>query len=476
MNDLLTRADARMVSYAAPLAGAPARSLHDKLLEGGISFKDRGAKGDGVTDDTAAVLEAVAYAQDNNVPVLVTSGRYLIRDQINVSGIGMKIYGDGNQDAVICTDVGMGSLLNFSGGGSFELEVEGVGFDTTGTVTRCVSHSANVMFLRGCAFRGTMSGALIRSTGHIMHIEGGRFDVDAPGTIGVEYDGYNQNCTITPGTRFGGVGCGVRVIHSNPAHPRVEGLSIIGAIFINTGPYNISVGDSMRTLIEGCILDQASSYALEIADGATMCTLKGSWAGLSTTGGAGGTCIVIRPGAGPGNRIVHNDLYGGVSGIAVEATAANRVSKLLIQGNTFDSHSRETLSLDSVANCRILDNSDLGARSSCNWYTKGTAGAGSYWFSDNSWSGPVPPLFDAASGYRWGYEDGVVGRNRGSAQPVSAATSIVISHGLFRVPTHVTAVLEGVNQKCWVTTRTSTTLTIAWETSAQPIVHWSAEV
>lgn len=473
--DTLTRTDARMVAYR-PFSGTATRTLHDKLLEGGVSLKDRGAKGDGVTDDTAAVLAAFAYAIANNVPVLVTSGRYLIRDQINVSGIGLKVYGDGNQDAVIFTDTNMGALLNFSGGGSFELEIEGVGFDTTGTVTRCVTHAANVLRLRGCAFRGTLSGALVRSTGQIMHVEGGRFDMDTADTVGIEYDGFNQNCTVTPGTRFGGIGRGVRVIHSNPSDPRVEGLTLSGVIFINTGLYNVSVGDSLRTLIQGCVLDQASSYALEIADGATLCTLTGSWAGLSTGAGASGTCVVVRPGAGPGARIVDNDLFGGQTGIAVEATAANRVSKLLIQGNTFDSHSDESLALDSVANCRVLDNSDLGARSSCSWYTKETAGAGSYWFSGNSWSGPVPALFDTASGYRWGYEDGVLGRNRGSVQPTVAGTSIDIAHGLFRAPTHVTAVLEGVAQKCWIATKTATTLTVAWDTAATPTVHWSAEV
>lgn len=476
MLDNLTRTDARMVAYRAPLTDAPARSLHDKLLEGGISFKDRGAQGDGVTDDTAAVLDAFAYAVANNVPLLVTSGRYLIRDQINVSGIGMKVYGDGNQDAVITTDTNMGALLAFTGGGSFELEVEGVGFDTTGTVTRCVTHSANVLRVRGCAFRGTMSGALVRSTGQIMHIEGGRFDLDAAETIGAEYDGFNQNCTITPGTRFGGVGRGVRVIHSNPADPRVEGLTISGAIFINTGLYNISVGDSLRTLIQGSILDQASSYALEITDGATLCTLSNSWAGLSTGAGATGTCVVVRPGAGPGARIVDNDLFGGQTGIAVEASPANRVAKLLIQGNAFDSHARESLALDSVANCRVKDNSDLGARSSCSWYTKASAAPGSYWFSGNSWSGPAPALFDTASGYRWGYEDGVLGRNRGSVQPTVAGTSIDIAHGLFRAPTHITAVLEGVAQKCWVSAKTATTITVSWDSAANPIVHWSAEV
>lgn len=65
-----------MIGMRQPVTGATGRTVHDKLAET-VSLKDFGAVGDGVADDTAAVLLAKAYMASVGRDVLVTPGVYL---------------------------------------------------------------------------------------------------------------------------------------------------------------------------------------------------------------------------------------------------------------------------------------------------------------------------------------------------------------------------------------------------------------
>jgi parallel beta-helix repeat protein len=90
-----TKGDA-LIGMKQPLTGAVARTVHDKVLES-ISVKDFGAKGDGVTDDTAAIQAAftwLAAAQNPTISSWMTTvghihfpqGIYKISNVIKVRG------------------------------------------------------------------------------------------------------------------------------------------------------------------------------------------------------------------------------------------------------------------------------------------------------------------------------------------------------------------------------------------------------
>jgi hypothetical protein len=76
-------------------AGAVLRAFQDKARDV-ISVKDFGAKGDGATDDTAAVQAFVTYLCTNHIYGFVPAGTYLLSAKINFTGTyGWGIVGAG---------------------------------------------------------------------------------------------------------------------------------------------------------------------------------------------------------------------------------------------------------------------------------------------------------------------------------------------------------------------------------------------
>ena len=87
---MLQRLGASMVKFKSKLAGSIERILSDKLMDT-VSVKDFGAKGDGITDDTAAFKAAITCGASR---VLVPAGRYVITDTLSLPS-GVWLFGEG---------------------------------------------------------------------------------------------------------------------------------------------------------------------------------------------------------------------------------------------------------------------------------------------------------------------------------------------------------------------------------------------
>ena len=82
-------ADASQVTYTYPDANAVPESVEARLAQT-VSVKDFGAIGDGVTDDTTAIQNAI----DTGLPVFVPSGVYKITQTLTSSGLDFVLTGE----------------------------------------------------------------------------------------------------------------------------------------------------------------------------------------------------------------------------------------------------------------------------------------------------------------------------------------------------------------------------------------------
>jgi hypothetical protein len=79
-------------------------SLSNMVSKGSlvVSVKDYGAKGDGVTDDTTAILNAILHFGSNDGIIFFPSGTYNFSQQLNLNKV--KIYGSGMATTILkCT-------------------------------------------------------------------------------------------------------------------------------------------------------------------------------------------------------------------------------------------------------------------------------------------------------------------------------------------------------------------------------------
>lgn len=86
-NDLSNSADVMkgdaLVAIKQPLANSSPRTQHDKNIEF-ISVKDFGAVGDGITDDTSAIQNALNAVKNFSAMLFIPSGTYLISDTLTI--------------------------------------------------------------------------------------------------------------------------------------------------------------------------------------------------------------------------------------------------------------------------------------------------------------------------------------------------------------------------------------------------------
>lgn len=87
---------AQDLSYTYPTGQE--RTIQNRL-EDYVSVKDFGAKGDGITDDTVAIMSALS-ASGQTKSIYFPSGTYILRKHVRIEG-GMTIFGDGMHSVIL---------------------------------------------------------------------------------------------------------------------------------------------------------------------------------------------------------------------------------------------------------------------------------------------------------------------------------------------------------------------------------------
>lgn len=85
---MLQRLSSYLVKFKSKLANSIERALAEKLADT-VSVKDFGAKGDGVTDDTQAIQNAL----DSGKNIYIPEGVYLCTEELEITTHGQRIFG-----------------------------------------------------------------------------------------------------------------------------------------------------------------------------------------------------------------------------------------------------------------------------------------------------------------------------------------------------------------------------------------------
>jgi hypothetical protein len=290
-NSTITQIDAAVASFVNATGNNAASILYDpdgvsavqatvqaKLRET-VSVKDFGAVGDGVTDDTSAFISAIASVTASGARLYIPEGTYIITSTLTISGF-VNINGDGILNTVIKASGNFSAVFTFSPTAYYSY-VSNLSINTDSTTTQCVTIQLPAVVTRfyNIEFRGDKSGDLIYSNGDNTEFESCTWFLGTRDTIAVNLDSHNQNTGFL-NCRFGGFGTGIVISNNFSPANRVEGARIDNCYFINTGPYNILLGNSLLTAINNCVLDQATTASLFLETGATNVLVNNSWLGL----------------------------------------------------------------------------------------------------------------------------------------------------------------------------------------------------
>lgn len=223
-----------LIGFTQAETGAVARDVQTKLREI-VSVKDFGAKGDGTTDDTAAIQAAITATQGSSGALLFTAGTYLVSTLAVTSSL--QLLGCGPQSIIKQKASTSGNIFSITGAGN------------------------NVMF-DSLTFDGNYANQAAQSTNSTIH------STAIGGTLADIFSLVVQNCEFRDSTY-----AAVRVQgDNNPATREVAWIA--GNRFINGAagvdnpgatpdyiPRDIALDDAVEAWVENNVFESDTAPA-----------------------------------------------------------------------------------------------------------------------------------------------------------------------------------------------------------------------
>ena len=86
-------------------------NMKDRFESRYVNVKDFGVKGDGHTDDTLGIKNAISYCEENKIDLFFPKGNYLVKSTLYVNIEKMTLYGIGGETTIIINNDFTGDVL-----------------------------------------------------------------------------------------------------------------------------------------------------------------------------------------------------------------------------------------------------------------------------------------------------------------------------------------------------------------------------
>lgn len=274
-----------------------------------VSVKDYGAKGDGVTDDTAAFVAALASGA-MRIYVPHTGNQYIITGSLNIPR-GVIIYGDTlDQPGILCKTSVAGDVVFFSLTGNTQLENLRIYGDsaTSGTLASLTggtyTFTGNIR-LRNVRFYQAKVGLFINS------IFNARM-------IGCEFRGCKRGVDASPLTDGGDNGY-------------INAVTFSQCYWGSNTDYDVYANPAVRISVlsfPDCVFDPGPTIAKVYLKAANPCSFKDTYF-------EGGSTVPAINGSGS-NITTETCYFNGTKGVEYDNTQATLIMKSCRTGSTTD--------------------------------------------------------------------------------------------------------------------------------------------
>lgn len=289
-----------LIGYKRPSVGSLGRTLSDKLGEI-LSVKDFGAKGDGTTDDTAAIRAAVAVSAGKTL--LFPPGDYKVVDGFILNGDNTHIVGYGAR--ILYSQISVGSYFH------------------------CIAMSGNHISVRGLSIIGPV-GAIRNSTGFGMSF-GGLTDTQDVTVEDCLFDGIGS-----AGAWFTNV-VNSKFINNTIQNCHADGVHWSDGCFeiVCTGNRVKDCDDDHIAIVNDQVETPARLVGVSVISGNIILGSAGKWGNGIALIGAQSTLVT-------GNQIDGLTGAGIASYSYVDPDPANYTDFLVIEGNHITNCGRPT--------------------------------------------------------------------------------------------------------------------------------------